>query len=276
MNAQLIALRDSVLAISSDLSLLEVLQRIVDAAAKLAQAQYAALGVPDETGTALAEFVTTGLSPEERARIGYPPKGLGLLGVILREGKSLRIREITADPRMVGFPPGHPPMGSFLGVPIIYKGQCLGNLYLTNKLGADEFTEADQALIELLAAHAAGAIQNARLYHATIERSREVEERNRELAALNAVAIATSHHLDLNLVMTEALDQVLSVSGTISSLASLRRSRRNFPAQRSQRRDGAGLASRHFPRGLSSSYRLQARRRFSGPGGAHRTAYRFE
>ncbi len=213
MNAQLIALRDSVLAISSDLSLPEVLQRIVEAAARLAQAQYAALGVPDETGTTLAEFVTAGLSPEEQARIPQQPKGLGLLGVILREGKSLRVREIAADPRTAGFPAGHPVMGSFLGVPILYKGQCLGNLYLTNKLGADEFTEADQALIELLAAHAAGAIQNARLYHATIERSRELEERNRELAALNAVAVATSHHLDLNLVMAEALDQVLSVSG---------------------------------------------------------------
>ncbi|MBI3244605.1 MAG: GAF domain-containing sensor histidine kinase [Chloroflexi bacterium] len=213
MNAQLLALRDSVLAISTDLSLPEVLQRIVNAAALLADAQYAALGVPDETGRALAEFITVGLSPEERERISHWPRGLGLLGIILREGRSVRVRDIAADPRSVGFPPGHPVMGSFLGVPILYKGQCLGNLYLTNKKSADEFSEADQALIELLAAHAASAIQNARLYHSIMKHSRELEERNRELAALNAVAVATSHYLDLNRVMIEALDQVLSVSG---------------------------------------------------------------
>jgi signal transduction histidine kinase len=213
MSSQLLALRNAVLAISSDLSLSEVLQRIVDTAALLAGARYAALGVPDESGKVLAEFVTAGVSAEERARIAHPPKGLGLLGVILREGKSLRIREITQDPRFSGFPPGHPKMGSFLGVPILYKGQCLGNLYLTDKQNADEFTEADQALIELLAAHAATAIQNARLYHSTIERTRELEERNRELSALNAVAVATSQELDLNHIMTEALDRVLAVSG---------------------------------------------------------------
>ncbi len=213
MNTQLLSLRDSVLSISAELSLPEVLQRIVNTAAMLVDAQYAALGVPDETGRVLVEFVTAGLSPEEQARISHLPQGLGLLGVILREGRSLRVREMAADSRSAGFPPGHPPMGSFLGVPILYKRQRLGNLYLTNKKSANEFSEADQTLIELLATHAASAIQNARLYHFAVERSRELEERNRDLAALNAVAVATSHHLDLNWVMSEALEQVLSVSG---------------------------------------------------------------
>lgn len=178
MNTQLLALREAVLAISADLSLSEVLQHIVSAAALLVDAKYAALGVPDESGKVLAEFVTTGLGDEERRRIAHPPTGLGLLGLILREGKSFRIREITEDPRSAGFPPGHPPMGSFLGVPILHKGRCLGNLYLTNKIEAQEFSAEDQYQIELLASHAGIAIENARL-HEEVQRLIVLEERQR-------------------------------------------------------------------------------------------------
>ena len=175
---QLLALRAAALAISANLSLSETLKQIVVAAAELADAQYAALGVPDETGEYLAEFITTGLSPAAEARIGHRPRGHGILGVILHEGQSLRLRNLHEHPRSFGFPPNHPPMTSFLGVPIGHQGRRLGNLYLTDKRGADEFSPADQELIELLAAHAGIAIDNAHLY-ARVQQLTVVEERQR-------------------------------------------------------------------------------------------------
>jgi signal transduction histidine kinase len=175
---QLLALREATLAIGADLSLADTLRRIVTAAADLAQAQYAALGVPDESGEMLAEFVTTGMTPEAEARIGHRPRGHGILGVILREGQSLRLKNLHEHPRSVGFPPNHPPMTSFLGVPITRKGERLGNLYLTDKRNAAEFTADDQRLIELLAAHAGAAIENARLY-TRVQHLSVVEERQR-------------------------------------------------------------------------------------------------
>jgi signal transduction histidine kinase len=178
MARQLLALREAALAISGNLSLSETLQHIVVAAADLVDARYAALGVPDETGEYLAEFVTTGISPEAEARIGHHPRGHGILGVILHEGQSLRLRNLHEHPRSVGFPPNHPPMTSFLGVPIEHKGRRLGNLYLTDKRGAGEFTADDQELIELLAAHAGIAIDNAQLY-ARVQQLSVVEERQR-------------------------------------------------------------------------------------------------
>ncbi len=177
-NPQLLALLEATLAISANLSLTETLKRIVTTAAQLSQARYAALGVPNETGEFLAEFLTTGLTPEAEARIGQRPRGHGLLGVILREGQSLRLRDLSQHPRAAGFPPHHPPMTSFLGVPITHKGQRLGNLYLTDKQVADEFTPADQHIIELLATHAGMAIENARLY-TKVQHLSVVEERQR-------------------------------------------------------------------------------------------------
>jgi len=175
---QLLALREAALAISANLSLSETLQHIVVAAADLVDAQYAALGVPDESGEYLAEFITTGLSPAAEARIGHRPRGHGILGIILHEGQSLRLRDLRDHPRSVGFPPNHPPMTSFLGVPIEHNGERLGNLYLTDKRGAGEFSAADQELIEQLAAHAGIAIDNAHLY-ARVQQLSVVEERQR-------------------------------------------------------------------------------------------------
>ncbi len=212
-NRQLLALREATLAITSDLSLKDTLKRVVVAAAKLVNARYAALGVPDDTGETLVEFVTTGLTAQEEARISHYPKGHGILGLILREGKSLRLKDLRQHPLSAGFPPNHPPMTSFLGVPIIQKGHQVGNLYLTDKFGGEEFTEDDQAIIELLASQASVALQNARLYQSVVQHSTELEDRNRELAAINAVATVISEHLDLNRVMVEALDHVLSVTG---------------------------------------------------------------
>ena len=175
---QLLALREAALAISANLSLADTLKYIVTVAANLGDARYAALGVPDESGEYLAEFITTGLSAEAEARIGHRPRGHGILGIILHEGQSLRLRDLHKHPRSFGFPLNHPPMTSFLGVPITRNDERLGNLYLTDKRGEAEFTDDDQHLIELLAAHAGVAIENARLY-ARLQHLSVIEERQR-------------------------------------------------------------------------------------------------
>ena len=174
--AQLRALHEASLALASDLSLDAVLQRVVNQARNLAGAQYGALGVVDAENN-MQQFITSGISAEDRARLESPPKGRGLLGAVLKANEPLRIRNIAAHPNSVGFPPGHPPMTSFLGVPISYKGHVLGNLYLTNKLDALEFSETDSAVLQLFAAQAAVAIENARLHtqvqHLAIEEERQ-------------------------------------------------------------------------------------------------------
>jgi signal transduction histidine kinase len=163
MRERMLALDDASKALASELSLDQVLQRIVVAAANIAGAQYGALGVVGPDGY-LNQFITTGISQDERERIGNPPRGHGLLGVLIRLGRSLRVANIGKDPRRVGFPPNHPAMTSLLGVPIRIHGQVVGDLYLTDKMGGPEFSEEDQRQIELLAAHAGIAIENARLY----------------------------------------------------------------------------------------------------------------
>ena len=155
---------DAAIAVTSELSLDAVLQRIVEAAAELTDAKYAALGVIDQSGTGLDNFVTTGLDEETASRIGDLPRGRGILGVLIRDAEPLRLADIASDPRSVGFPPNHPPMKSFLGVPILLRGVAYGNLYLTEKADGEEFTEEDQEVVQMLAAQAAVAIENARLY----------------------------------------------------------------------------------------------------------------
>jgi signal transduction histidine kinase len=203
---QLRALLEAILAVSADLSLAETLKRIVAAAGTLANAHYAALGVPDETGTTLAEFVTHGMDESEAARISHQPRGHGILGILLHEGQSLRLRDLTEHPRSFGFPPNHPRMRSFLGVPIQHKGRSLGNLYLTDKHDADEFSAEDQALIELLARHAGLAIENARL-HTQVQQLRVVEERQRIGMDLHDGIIQSIYAVGLTL---EYVDSVLS------------------------------------------------------------------
>lgn len=151
-------------AIFSEHSLEPVLQRIVDSAREVVGARYAALGVLGPDGMALSQFVTSGLSEAARQRIGDLPRGRGLLGLVIREAKPIRSTDINRHPKRAGFPPHHPPMKSFLGVPIRSRGTVFGNLYLTDKIGAKEFSREDQAIAVLLASHAAVAVENARLY----------------------------------------------------------------------------------------------------------------
>ncbi|GIH52782.1 Histidine kinase-, DNA gyrase B-, and HSP90-like ATPase [Microbispora rosea] len=157
------ALLEAVVSVGGNLDLETVLHRIVETAATLADARYAALGVIGEDDT-LARFVPVGLSEEEIARIDHWPHGLGLLGLLIKEPRPLRLARIGDHPRSYGFPAGHPPMAGFLGVPVRVRGRLFGNLYLTDKRGGGEFDEDDEAIIVAFAGAAGVAIENARLY----------------------------------------------------------------------------------------------------------------
>ncbi len=162
------------IAVSSELSLDAVLQRITEAAAELTDARYAALGVIDPAGTGLERFLVTGIDADAEELIGERPRGRGILGVLIRDAKPLRLANLSEHPDSTGFPPNHPPMTSFLGVPIVLRGVAYGNLYLTEKRGG-EFTEDDVDVITLLAAQAAVAVENARLYESATRWSRQLE-----------------------------------------------------------------------------------------------------
>jgi GAF domain-containing protein len=169
---------DAGIALSWELSLETLLQRIVDVAGQLTDARYAALGVVDPTGKQLERFLTTGLSAAEREAIGNEPVGRGVLGVLIHDARPLRLANVGDDPHSVGFPPNHPPMHSFLGVPVLLRGRVYGNLYLTEKEGGGEFTEEDEELTRLLAAQAAVAVENARLHESSTRWLRQLESLN--------------------------------------------------------------------------------------------------
>ncbi len=175
--AQLLALNKAAVAITGELELDNLLQRIIDTARELVGCKYVALGVLGEDGY-IERFPTSGISETEREKIGAPPRGHGLLGVMLKAGHSLRIKDMREDPRRVGFPPHHPQMTSLLGVPIFVLGKLVGDLYLTDKIDGPEFSEEDEWLVELLATHAATALTNAGL-HADKVRALELADRER-------------------------------------------------------------------------------------------------
>jgi signal transduction histidine kinase len=149
--------------ISEGHSLEVVLQQIADSARDVTGGRYAALGIVDQTGEGLAQFIASGLTTEEHRRIGNLPQGRGLLGLLIREPRPIRISDIARHPATAGFPPHHPPMRSFLGVPVVGRHGPIGNLYITEKIGAEAFSEDDEALAVMLAAQAAVAVENARL-----------------------------------------------------------------------------------------------------------------
>jgi signal transduction histidine kinase len=166
------------IAINAELSLDGVLERIVEAAARVTDAHYAALGVIDRAGTGLERFVTHGMTDEVEKQIGDPPHGRGILGVLIQDARNLRLHKLSEHPRSVGFPPGHPPMDTFLGVPILLRGVAYGNLYLTEKDGGGDFTDEDEEMVSLLAAQAAVAVENARLYESATSWSQQLESLN--------------------------------------------------------------------------------------------------
>ncbi len=171
---QLSALHDAALTLTTELDLATVLQKVVDLSRTLVNARYGALGVLDEKGEYIDQFITSGISPEQRALLGEPPRGHGLLGLLIKEGRPILVPEIQNHPKSVGFPPNHPPMHSLLGVPITSKGRVIGDLYMTDKVAVDGteseyalFTPDDQVLLEMFATQAAIAIENAQLYRQT-------------------------------------------------------------------------------------------------------------
>lgn len=171
-------LLDAVVVVSSGLDLAAMLERIVESAAELVGARYAALGVLDETRSELCEFVTVGIDDAQRRAIGDLPRGHGILGLLIHEPSPLRLADLGAHPESGGFPPGHPAMTTFLGVPISIRGEVFGNLYLCDKDDGSEFSEVDEQLVVALAAAAGVAIENARL-HARTRDVATMEDRDR-------------------------------------------------------------------------------------------------
>ena len=226
------ALDQAVRGISGVLDLDRVLQLIVDRVRELVAAEYAALGIVDPDGR-IGRFITSGLSDEARAAIGDLPHGRGLLGLIIRENRTVRIPEIAHHPASHGFPPHHPPMHSFLGMPITNQGVPVGRLYLTNKRGTAEFSETDQTLVEMFALHAGIAIENARL-HDQVRRLAVVDERDRISRDLHDSVIQAIYAQTLALddvpdLVDEDPDEARRrVDGAIDALNAVIRDVRNF------------------------------------------------
>lgn len=197
LQERLIALHQASLELVRNVSLEDLLERIAKTACEQADAKYAALGVLSEDGK-LEKFIAVGLSQEEIKRIAHPPVGKGLIGELMNTEVPLRIPRISDHPKSVGFPPNHPPMTSFLGVPIRTASHQLGQIYLTDKLGAPEFTADDEKIIQMLAAYAAAAIQNARLYE-NARRLAVLEERERIGMDLHDGVIQSIYGLGLSL-----------------------------------------------------------------------------
>jgi signal transduction histidine kinase len=226
------ALDAAVRGISGVLDIEEVLQLIVDRVRELVAAQYAALGIVDDEGH-IRQFITSGISAEQRAAIGDLPRGHGLLGLIIRENRPYRIPKIAAHPESYGFPPNHPPMESFLGVPVTFKGEVVGRLYLTNKQHAPEFSADDQALLETFALHAGIAIENVRLL-GQVQRLAVVDERDRISRDLHDSVIQMIYAVTLSLddvpelVSDEPAEARKRVDDAIDALHGVIRDIRNF------------------------------------------------
>lgn len=209
IEARLVALHRASLELVSDLSLDIVLERIVHLAREQAGARYAALGVVDQQGK-LVRFITVGMTAEEVRKIDHPPVGLGLIGAIARERRTIRIPEISQDERSAGFPPNHPAMTSFLGVPILSGNQLLGQIYLTDKEDYTEFSRDDERVIETLAAYAAVAISNARMYEDLAARDEDLSQRNKDLGLLNAIGETLASTIELDEILDKTLAHVMS------------------------------------------------------------------
>ncbi|OKK02287.1 histidine kinase [Streptomyces sp. CB03234] len=176
LTARVPQLLEAMRSVGTGLELHSTLDRICETAAELADARYAAIGVVDEEGKGLSDFVTYGVSDAVAREIGRRPDGHpGLLGALIHHPEAMRLTDLTADPRAAGFPAGHPPMRTFLGVPIRVQGEIFGNLYLTEKRGGAEFNDDDLHMVRVLATEAGIAIGNARLYEAARQRERWID-----------------------------------------------------------------------------------------------------
>src|SRR5690242_12635137 len=173
--ARLEKLLSTSVVLATEISLEGVLQRVVQVAAEVIGAHYAAIGVLAPDGRVLESFTTYGIDDEVRARIGPPPSGHGILGLVIREARPIRLPDLTRHPDSYGFPPHHPPMHSFLGVPIVARRGTFGNLYLTEKIDGGTFTDSDEHMAVMLAAITAAAVENARLHEESARLLEEVQ-----------------------------------------------------------------------------------------------------
>ena len=196
--AKLQRLLEAVLAIESDLDLVGVLERIASSAVQLVGARFGALGVLDASGQGLSEFITVGIDDPERKRIGHPPLGKGILGLLITDPRPIRLEDLGRHPSSVGFPLHHPPMKSFLGVPVRIRDQVFGNLYLTEKLDGSPFSEEDEMLVMALASAAGIAIENARL-HARVRELALAEDRERIARDLHDTVVQRIYSAALSL-----------------------------------------------------------------------------
>jgi signal transduction histidine kinase len=200
---RLAALDEASRAVAAELDVDRVLTVIVERVSTLVGARYAAIAISDPWGR-IERFITTGITPEQRAAIGPVPEGHGLLGLLIMEGRTVRAEDLSKHPSSVGFPPNHPPMTTFLGVPVRVKGESVGNLYLTDKAHGAPFTEDDEHLVEMFAVHAGIAIENARL-HDQVQRLAVVEERERIGKDLHDGIIQAIYGVSLSLEMVPEL-----------------------------------------------------------------------
>jgi signal transduction histidine kinase len=223
------ALDAATVAISQELSLERVLQIIVDSVRPLVGARYAALGIPDDRGS-MERSITSGISEQQRAQMGAPPRGLGLLGISLHSGATVRVDDIASDGRGTGFPPGHPPMTTLLSVAVKVEGRAIGNLYLTDRVDGRPFSGDDEWLVESFARHAGLAIHNARM-HEELRQLAVLQERERiaqdlhdgSIQSLYAVSLALE---DIEELMAAEPDQaaqrvdhaIESIHGTIQEI----------------------------------------------------------
>ena len=209
LQERLIALHKASLALVTDVSLESVLERIATVAAEQADARYAALGVLDDDGK-LVKFITVGMSDKELKQMAHPPKGLGLIGTLMNSKENVRVPVLGDHPDSIGFPAHHPKMSSFLGVPIRAGDRQFGQIYLTNKIEANEFTSDDEMIIQMLATYAATAIQNARMVEQMKERDLALTRRNVDMSLLNGIASTLTSSLQLDEILNKTLGLVMN------------------------------------------------------------------
>lgn len=214
----------------SELDLEAVLSSVVEAARELTGARYAALGVLDPERRELERFINVGINEEARRGIGNLPRGRGVLGELIREPKPLRLRDVERHPHAYGFPPGHPPMHSFLGVPIAVRGETYGNLYMTEKQGGEEFDDRDEEAAITLATWAGIAIENARLYTTLSEREVEVEQALRRAETSVDIARAVGGETDVERVLDLIVKRARALVEARALLVLLRRGDHLFVA----------------------------------------------
>jgi two-component system sensor histidine kinase DevS len=208
LEERLAALHRASLELVKEITLESLLERIATIACEQAGASYAAVGVLDKDGH-LERFIPIGMTKKQIAAMPHPPLGKGLIGVLMRSKQPIRLDDLHQDARSFGFPKGHPSMSSFLGVPIRQGEQALGQIYLTKKPGVTGFTKDDQRVIEVLAAYAASAISNARLYTDLTQRDTQLMRRSENLALLNQLAVTLANSADIDEILNQALAQVM-------------------------------------------------------------------